>query len=256
VIWVDLVTPDLAGAKRFYGSLFGWTFRDLSTDESGYTLALLGARPVGGLLQRKLPPGGQRRPGWLTFIAVRDVEQARRFALAHGATLLAEARNYPKRGWQAIFADPQGAVFAVLASSAGDPPDVLAIPGGWIWSSLIARDPDRDAAFYQALFGYELHDVPAQDGRQHFILSSDGYARASANGLPADKPDRPSHWLNFVRVANVADAVAKASSLGGSVLVEPHMDRHGGRIAVLADPQGARFGVMEWSDASAQESAK
>ena len=33
VIWVDLVTPDLDGAKRFYGGLFGWTFRDVATGD-------------------------------------------------------------------------------------------------------------------------------------------------------------------------------------------------------------------------------
>ncbi len=39
VIWTDLVTPDLNDAKRFYGALFGWTFRDVQGD-SHYALAL------------------------------------------------------------------------------------------------------------------------------------------------------------------------------------------------------------------------
>src|ERR1700684_2588935 len=29
IVWADLVTPDIDGAKRFYGALFGWTFRDV-----------------------------------------------------------------------------------------------------------------------------------------------------------------------------------------------------------------------------------
>ena len=51
-------------------------------------------------------------------------------------------------------------MFAVLASTSGDPPDVLAAPGEWIWSSLITSDADADAAFYQALFDYEVFDLP------------------------------------------------------------------------------------------------
>src|ERR1700687_2526284 len=52
VIWVDLVTPDIAGAKRFYGELFGWSFHDIHTADSDYSVALLEGRPVGGLYQR------------------------------------------------------------------------------------------------------------------------------------------------------------------------------------------------------------
>ena len=63
VIWVDLVTPDLAGAKRFYSGLFGWTFRDIHVGKTDYAVALLDGRPVGGLFQRPVPPGnsGSRR---------------------------------------------------------------------------------------------------------------------------------------------------------------------------------------------------
>src|SRR3984885_1139108 len=52
VIWVDLVTPDLAAAKRFYGGLFGWSFNDIHTGASDYSVALLDGRPGGGARQR------------------------------------------------------------------------------------------------------------------------------------------------------------------------------------------------------------
>ena len=48
-------------------------------------------------------------------------------------------------------------MFAVLASSSGDPPDRLADPGEWIWSALITTDPDTDAMFYKTLFGYDTN---------------------------------------------------------------------------------------------------
>ena len=41
VIWADLVTPDIAGAKHFYGELFGWTFNDVHTGASDYSVALV-----------------------------------------------------------------------------------------------------------------------------------------------------------------------------------------------------------------------
>jgi len=258
VIWVDLVTPDLDAAKRFYGGMFGWTFRDVSTGDSGkdYTLALLGVRPVAGLFHRAVQTGEHRQPAWLTFIAVRNLGKAEKVVLASGGKVLSQPKTYPQRGRQAIFADPQGAVFALLQSSSGDPNDFLAEPGEWIWSSLITSDPDAGAAFYQKLFGYEVFDLTSDDRGDHLLLATDGYARASANPLPADVPKLHSHWLNFVRVASAKDSAAKAAELGGRVLVEPHPDRHGGMIAVLADPSGAPFGLLEWSDTESKEVAK
>lgn len=256
VIWADLITPDLGGAKRFYGGLFGWTFSDIQLGDTYYSVALLDGAPVGGLVQRTIRPGKRRQPAWLTFISTRDVDEAVRVTLAHGGKVLAQPRTYPQRGRQAVLADPQGAVFAVLQSSSGDPPDVLAEPGDWIWSSLVTRDPGSDAAFYQAVFGYEVYDMPRDDGFEHALLSTDDYARASSNALPAGASKLHPHWLNFVRVVSTTEAIAKAEALGGRVLVAPHPDRHGGLVAVIADPTGAPFGLLEWIDSDRKETAK
>ena len=256
VIWAELVTPDLAGSERFYAGLFGWTFRDLNSGDRHYAVALLDGEPVAGLVQHLVKASDKRQPFWLTFLAVQDVDAATSAAVGHGGKVVVEPRTYNSRGRQAILTDPQGAVFAVIASYSGDPPDYLAAPGGWIWSSLLAHDADTAAAFYQTVFGYEVFDLENDDGMQHVILSTDNYARASVNTLPADSARRHPHWLNFVRVADAADAATKAVALGGSVLVPPRVDRHGGKLAVIADPAGAPFGVMEWTDADSKEEPK
>ncbi|MGO9445475.1 MAG: VOC family protein [Thiobacillaceae bacterium] len=253
VIFVELVTPDLDAAKQFYGGLFGWTFREIQAGKTEYAEASLDGRPIAGLIQRNVPAGERRQPAWLSFLAVRDVDAAKQIAVQQGAKVLLEPHSIPDRGREAVFADPQGAVFAVLASSSGDPPDFLAAPGEWIWSSLITRDPDTDAAFYQALFDYEVFDLPSGDGAQHLILASHNYARASANSLPANGPNIHPHWLNFVRVDNAVKMTAKAVALGGRVLVEPRVDRHGGKVAVVVDPLGAPFGLLEWPDTESKE---
>ena len=256
VIFVELVTPDLAAAKKFYGGLLGWTFRDVQGDGIRYAGAYLDGRPVAGLIHKELPAGSQRQPAWLGFFAVSDVDAAKKVALQNGAKLLFEPHNIPDRGREAVFADPQGAVFAVLASESGDPPDLLAAPGDWIWSSLMARDPDADAAFYQKVFPYEVFELPANPGVEHLLLASGDYARASVNSLPANRPKARPHWLNYVRVEDADKMTARVLALGGRVLVEPRVDRHGGKVSVVADPQGAPFGLLEWSDSESKEVAK
>jgi hypothetical protein len=256
VIWVELVTPDLAAAERFYGDLFGWRFRDTRAGNTRYALAQLDGESIAGLVERALQPGEKHQSAWLTFLATGDVDGVSRAVVANGGKILMEPRTYPTRGRQAVFADPQGAVFGVLASRSGDPPDELAAPGAWIWSSLFARDADQDTAFYQTLLGYDVFDLDDGNGQRHMILSSDDYARLSVNELPGDAARRHPHWLNFLRVVDAAEASAKAVALGGRVLVPARLDRHGGKLAVLADPSGAPFGVMEWTSADTKQEPK
>ena len=253
VIFAELLTPDLAASERFYAAMFGWSFRDSKAAGLDYAQAYLDGRPVAGMLHRPLPTDPPRQPAWLTYLAAPDVDAVEKTARQQGARILFGPRTLPDRGREAVLADPQGAVFAILSSSGGDPPDTLAEPGEWIWSSLITRDPDTDAAFYQALFDYEVFELPSSDGAQHLLLSSDNYARASANSFPADTPGGHPHWLNFIRVDDTVTMTAKAVDLGGRVLVEPRLDRHGGKVAVVADPLGAPFGVLEWPGAESKE---
>ena len=256
VVWADLVTPDLGAAERFYGGLFGWTFQTIHTGKSDYAVALVNGRPVGGLFQKAIPAGEHRQSAWLTFVAVRDVDSVKRAALAQGAKVVSDSKSYPSRGRQAVLSDPEGAVFAILASSSGDPPDFLAASGEWIWSSLLARNPGTEAAFYQQVLSYDVFDLASDDGLEHVILSSDDFARASVNAMPGDPARRHAHWLNFIRVDNTVDMVAKVTAMGGRVLVEPHVDRHGGQVAVVADPAGAPFGLMEWTNSDSKVEPK
>jgi uncharacterized protein len=255
VAFVELVTPDLAAAKQFYAKLFGWTFTDLSNGTTQYSEASLDGHPVAGLIHKDLPTTQRRQPAWLSFIAVSDVDAAKKNALQHGAKVLFDPHSFPDRGREAVFADPQGALFAVLASSSGDPADVLAAPGEWIWSSLITSDPDKGAAFYQALFNYEVFDLSENEDSQHLILATDDYARASVNIMPVAHPESRPHWLNFVRVEDTEKMTAQVVALGGRVLVAPRLDRHGGKVAVVADPAGAAFGLLEWPETQTKEVA-
>jgi hypothetical protein len=246
IIFVELVTPDVAAAKTFYGGLFGWTFRDVQVGAVRSVEASHDGEVIAGLVYRPIRSGEKRQPAWLSFVSVADVDAVLRTAVDKGAKFLAKPQDVGGRGRVAVLRDPQGAVFGILSAADGDPPDELADPGEWIWASLYTRDPDAAAAFYQSLFDYEVFDLPDPGNDSHLILASEGYARAAANPLPAD--DAHPHWLNFLRVDDATAMVTRVVGLGGQVLLTPRDDRHGGKIAIVADPQGAPFGLLEWPD--------
>ncbi len=255
-LFQQLVTPDLEAAKAFYGGLFGWQFTDVAGTRPPYAVATLDGHVVAGVAERPVPQGQQRQSAWLGFFSVTDVAASVTAASDRGGRVLAALRSVPGLGTEAVLADPQGAVFGVLASASGDPPDSLKPVGTWIWRSLLTTDAVSDVAFYQAMFGYKTYTLPAPAGEQHILLASEDYARATANTLPTNRPGMHPHWLNFVRVVDAGQAATKATSLGGHVLVAPHTDRHGGQIAVVADPQGAPVGLFEWGSGETKELTK
>ncbi len=242
--FAELVTPDLVAAERFYESLFGWSFQNVSTGAGFFGQASLNGQTVAGILQRPLRPG--RRPSWISFIATPDIDKAEAVAEQNGAKPLLRPQGLAHLGQGAVLADPQGAVFAMLASDSGDPPDVLADPGEWIWSSLITTDPQAAAAFYGTVFGDAVFPLPEAGDAGHLILASGGYARGSVNPIPANWTNGRPRWVGYVRVDDAAAAASRVTALGGRVVVPPHPDRHGGQIALVADPAGALFGLLEW----------
>ena len=254
LVFAELVTPDLVAAERFYESLFGWSFQNITTEAGFFGQASLNGQTVAGILQRPLAAG--RRPSWVSFIATADMDKAEALAVQNGAKLLLRSQSLAHLGQGAVLADPQGAVFAMLASDSGDPPDLLADPGDWIWSSLVTTDPQTAAAFYGTVFGDQVFGLPDASDARHLILASDGYARASVNPFPVGWTNPRSRWISYVRVDDAAATADRVTALGGNVVLPPHPDRHGGRIALVADPAGALFGLLEWSTTAATGNAQ
>jgi hypothetical protein len=245
-VWADLVTDDVPAARQFYARLFGWRFWDVGN----YAIAANDSRPVCGMFQRPRPADpSQAKPRWIGYLSVGSVEKAQRAVTKAGGKVLAPPQDFPKRGEQAIFADPEGAAFGVIKSSSGDPEDFLAEVGDWIWVQLLSRDGRKAAEFYRSIGGYEIVENKSNDRLSDYVLTSKGYARATVRTSPRPKEQVQPTWLLFVRVKNVGESVAQAKQLGGKVLIEPGPELFQGKVALIADPTGAAIGLLEWSDA-------
>jgi predicted enzyme related to lactoylglutathione lyase len=200
------------------------------------------------MFQQEKPKDRPARPRWFAYLSVSSVGQAQRAVKKSGGRLVADAWKFPKRGEQALFTDPEGALFGVIKSSSGDPEDFLAEPGEWIWIALLSRDAGKAAEFYRAVGGYEVIANNATNRLNDYILASEGFARATIRTIPKEREQVLPIWLPFVRVQSVNQSVARAGELGGKTLVEPRPDLYNGKVAVIADPTGAAIGILEWSE--------
>ena len=117
--------------------------------------------------------------------------------------------------------------------------------GGFIWHELLTHDPDAAASFYGAVAGWTAQDA-GQPGVDYRIFSAAGIGVAGHMALPpgAEAAGMKPGWLGYIGVDDVDAAVAAIVAAGGTVHM-PAMDlANVGRMALVADPQGAPFYVM------------
>jgi hypothetical protein len=119
-------------------------------------------------------------------------------------------------------------------------------PGVPCWVDTTQPDPDAAVRFYEGLLGWQFHEVTPEGAPGRYLVARvDGQDVAAVSAPPADGPRPQSMWNTYVRVDS-ADTAAKATTrAGGSVVAEPFDVPGAGRMAVLADPEGAVFSVWQ-----------
>jgi predicted enzyme related to lactoylglutathione lyase len=115
------------------------------------------------------------------------------------------------------------------------------IPGVPCWVDTSQPDPEATLPFYSGLFGWEFEDVMPEDSDgRYFIGRIRGGNVAAVGSIPEGAPP-VARWDTYVSVANADETAAKAREAGGTVVMEPFDVMDAGRMAVLADPEGAMF---------------
>jgi hypothetical protein len=188
------------------------------------------------------------KPHWFGYLSASNVEKAQRSVVKLGGRVLEPPRKFPKRGEQATFADAEGAMFGVIKSSSGDPPDFKPDPGDWVWMQLWSRDATKASKFYSEIGGYDVVENTETNRVSDLVLISKGYARATVRTIPKDRQQVNPAWLPCVRVSNLTESIGRARQLGGGVLFEPSPEYLNGKIAIVSDPTGAAIGLLEWSE--------
>jgi len=241
--WADLTTSDADAAASFYGELFGWKAEEGPGDpeeNGGYRLFVRDDKQIAGLMQ--INQEGQP-PSWNTYISVSDADDtADKVKEAGGETIMGPV-DVMDQGRMAFFSDPTGAVFGVWQPKEQTGADVVSEPGSVAWNQVNTRDPDKAAEFYRAVFGWDSERVDT-GGADYWELQLDGTGVVGMFRMGDDFPEElPAHWIVYFAVEDADAATEKAKEGGAQVRAEP-FDNEAGRFAVLTDPQGAAFALI------------
>jgi predicted enzyme related to lactoylglutathione lyase len=120
-------------------------------------------------------------------------------------------------------------------------------PGTLSFVDLATTDVDGAKAFYTALFGWEPEDGDAGGGAVYTMFRLGGDAVTGLMALPVDLHSAgvPPSWTSYVTVTDADATAEQVTALGGTVANPPFDVMDAGRMAVLADPQGAVFAVWQ-----------
>ena len=238
--WAELGSPDAAAAKQFYTTLFGWSAEDRPMGpDAYYTMLTLAGRGVAALYQ--LEPGTTSAPHWLSYIAVENASRSADRARALGGEVLVEPFDVLDVGRMALVQDPTGAVVALWEARRHAGAGIVREPNAIGWNQLATTDPARAAMFYSQLLDWAGDDAGSGPTR----FTSGGVPRGGITAIAPSWGPVPSAWLVYFEVVDCDGRAALAQSLGGSVRVPPGEMDGVGRGAVLVDPQGAVFAVIQ-----------
>jgi len=117
--WHELLTTDMDAAWNFYSQLFNWKKMDaMDMGEAGrYQMYGQNGRMYGGMFNRSGRMANVA-PAWFCYVNVPDAQRARDAAVRAGARVIFDIMEVPGGDKVAMFADPQGAMFAVHQVSA------------------------------------------------------------------------------------------------------------------------------------------
>ncbi|MEU7134631.1 VOC family protein [Streptomyces sp. NPDC046261] len=248
--WADVMLPDVAAGKRFYGEILGWTFEDSGGEYGHYTHAFHEGKNVAALAPK---PDGRMPTAWSVYFASPDAAAtADRIRAAHGQIVMGPMAIGPF-GTMLMAADPGGAVFGVWQAGSHKGFEKRGEPGAYGWAEVYTWDAAAIDPFYEEVFGVNVHDLSEEAGIEFAIWTPAGVPATPEHAVAgrAVMDDRfpremPAHFLAYF-VVDDCDAVVQATlRLHGRLRWDPQ-DTPYGRFAVLADDQGADFAVIDVS---------
>lgn len=119
-------------------------------------------------------------------------------------------------------------------------------PNQFSWNELCTSDVEAAKTFYSKVFGWSFAAAPAPNDDYQMASTGDIPVAGIMNMPPNAPMGMPPSWGAYITVENCDATVDATQAAGGSVIVPATDVPNVGRFAMLADPQGAIFGIMEY----------
>ena len=248
-IWHDLLTPNRAKTKQFYGQLLGWTFKD----EGDYSIIFNQGKKIGGILTVKHQTKQQAQAIWLVSMSIDNMSHAINAVQANGGQVLNGPMDMAQRGQGVLVSDPLGAHLVLLKAKDGDPITDDSRVGDWLWNEIWTHEPDKTLPFYRQLASYTstLHSdgyyiLKSQDKWRAGVRHTFSKAQVTGETKEAYNETNQVRWVSTIRVADPKALLTKVEALGGQIVLRPGEAPSDDNTALIIDNTGALLMLQRW----------
>ncbi|MFE3327313.1 VOC family protein [Streptomyces sp. NPDC059176] len=239
--WVSLMVHGLDPTQDFYRALFGWEFSPGPQPLGPYVRALVDGKDVAGI--GRLPADRHLPIAWTTYMASDDVDETAEQIRYCGGTVGVGPLDAADAGRLVIASDPEGAIFGVWQAAAHAGTALFGTHGTPVWNELVTRETSSVSKFYRSVFGYEAEPVVSAEF-DYLTLHLGNRPVASIHGVGHALPrDKGAHWMTYFEVEDPDETASRLVDLGGHV-IQPPREGPSGRLATVADPEGAVFTIV------------
>ncbi len=182
---------------------------------------------------------------WTTYFTVYDVDALTRAVEEAGGTVHAGPFDVFDAGRMSVIADPNGAFFALWEPREHIGAEIMAEADSLTWAECYATDVQKGRSFYRRLFGWTFDEMDMGGGLAYTVFKKPGNDNSVCGLAPTMGEGMPSFWLVYFQVDGCDATASSASELGGQVKTSPTDIPGVGRFAIIEDPQGATFGILE-----------
>jgi uncharacterized protein len=117
-------------------------------------------------------------------------------------------------------------------------------PGKFVWADLFTTDPVAATKFYSGVFGWSANTI-LQGGKSYTVFSNGSRPVAGLAPRPPAITKRPSRWIGYIAVTNLASTLKLVTKAGGQVRAEARDFPQRGAQAIIADNEGSTVGLLQ-----------
>ena len=245
--WIELATTDQSAAKEFYSELFGWTVGEYPMGpQDFYTTFKIDGRDVAAAYTLRAEQQARGVPAhWSLYVAVENADTAAGRARGLGAKVIAEPFDVYDVGRMAVVQDPTGAVFSMWQAKRHTGFGIKGVPGTFCVADLSTSDQDGASRFYEQLFEWRIGKEDEDPSHNYCHLFNHDEFIGGILPPAFRNPGTPPHWQIYLLVSDCDVVATRAKCLGAKLYMPPMKIEEIGRMAVMADPQGAVFAIFE-----------
>jgi uncharacterized protein len=221
-------------AAAFYGTLVGWTTREVSGTH-GHRLLQFGGRTVASLQEI-----GEGSDLWVPHVSVEHVERATADALALGATVV-DTVDVTGLARLATLHDREGALFGLWQPAPHQGAELTEDVGSLWWLEVLSNDVPAAREFYGHLFGWTCVDTSFEPFAAYTVFKRGDAQEGGILPIGRDWGVSPA-WNSIFAVDDCNATIERAKALGGAPIFV-HTVPKAGRLGSLSDPGGAVFAI-------------